>query len=147
MADSQDTRTASSISQNPSRRVFLAAGSAVAVFGALGAAVADEASSADPIFAAIERHRTAEARYCAACGLTDEVAADRQGRTIAAADHAEFDAADSAEREARDALLATAPQTPSGARAAIRYCIDVDGLEQYLSAFLETLLKSPLLAA
>lgn len=72
-----NTRTASEIPQNPSRRAFLAAGSAVAVFGALGAAVAEEASSADPIFAAIaelarvrervetigEAHSTAEDAY------------------------------------------------------------------------------------
>lgn len=45
MADSQHSGPASAIPQNPSRRVFLAAGSAGAVFGALSKAAAWEAEA------------------------------------------------------------------------------------------------------
>lgn len=42
----------------PTRRIFLAAGSAAAVFASLGAAAAASAPSDDPVFAAIaERDR------------------------------------------------------------------------------------------
>jgi hypothetical protein len=145
------------------RRLFLAAGSASAVFGALAKAAAGPSpanpvfglraqaaytptAGDDPIFAAIERHETAEVRYCAACNLTDEVAARNEQRVITAEDHAEFDAAQRNSDEALDVFLATAPTTRAGVRAFLRHCIDQDSVEEFLAEALETLLDSPVLA-
>jgi len=72
------------------------------------------AAEADPIFSVIERHRAAEARFSAACRLTDGAAAREEGRFITPGCHAEFEAA---EREALDAFLATTPATMAGVRA------------------------------
>jgi len=129
-----------------SRRLFLAAGSASAVFGSLAHATAAAPADADPIFAAIERHETAEVRYCAACNLTDEVAARIEQRAITDEDHAEFDAASRNSDEALDAFLETAPTTVAGVRAFLRHCIDQDSVEEFLTEALETLLDSPVLA-
>jgi hypothetical protein len=129
-----------------SRRLFLAAGSASAVFGALAQATAAAPADADPIFAAIERHEAAEVRYCAACNLTDDVAARIEQRVITDEDHAEFDAASRNSDEALDAFLETAPTTVAGVRAFLRHCIDQDSVEEFLANALETLLDSPVLA-
>jgi hypothetical protein len=133
------------MSATHSRRVFLAAGPAAAVFASLSAAARAEALSSDPIFAAIARHEATEARYCAACKLTDEVAAEQEGRAIAPADEAEFEAAEAANDSALEALLATPPTTTAGARAGLDYFIDLDrGL--HLADFAEALRDSQILA-
>lgn len=146
-----------------SRRLFLAAGSAATVFGALTQAAAEQTPASavfgmraraayvpkpgvDPIFAAIERHKAAEARYCDACWLTDEVAAENEGRVVTAVDHAEFAAAQLNSDGALDVFLATAPKTWAGVRAFLRHCIDEESIERFLDDALETLLKSPILA-
>ncbi|MBM3561655.1 MAG: hypothetical protein FJX48_00590 [Alphaproteobacteria bacterium] len=105
-------------------------------------AVACAASDPDPIFAAIERHATAEIRYCAACKLTDEVDAREEQRVITMEDHAEFAAAQQNSNEALDAFLATAPTSIAGTRAFLRHCIDQDSIEEFLSEALETLADS-----
>jgi hypothetical protein len=114
-------------------------------------AAADKPHSAgrateDPIFAAIERHRAAEARYGAAATLTDDVAAEQENRLITKRDRAEFEAAEQAEKEALTALLATMPLTSEGVLAAMRYIAEAANCEQDLIKFLETLAKSPVLA-
>ena len=76
-----------------SRRVFLAAGPATAVFASLGAAARAEALSSDPIFAAIACHEAANSRYLAACKLTDDIEAEDEGRAVTPADEAEYEAA------------------------------------------------------
>jgi hypothetical protein len=130
-----------------SRRLFLAAGSASAVFGALAQATAAAPADADPIFAAIERHKAAEARYDAACGLTDEVAARCEGRAITPADHREFDAASESADDALRGFIETTPATLAGVRGFLRHCIDEESLKDYsIYEALETLLHSPVLA-
>lgn len=129
-----------------SRRLFLAAGSASAVFGALTQAVAQSPKDADPIFAAIERHKAAEARYCAACAITDEVAAQNEDRVVTAEDHAEFTAAQINSDDALHAFLSAPPMTVAGVRAFLRHCIDEEPIEQFVGEALETLLCSPILA-
>lgn len=130
-----------------SRRLFLAAGSASAVFGALSQAVARRAPmDGDPVFAAIDRHLAAEARYCAACNLTDEVAAQDEGRVVTAEDRAEFTAAQINSDDALDAFLSAPPMTVAGVRAFLRHCIDEESIEQFVGEALETLLRSPILA-
>ncbi|MFO1126346.1 MAG: hypothetical protein U1E25_14450 [Methylocystis sp.] len=135
-----------STERQTSRRLFLAAGSASAVFGALAKAAAGSMPADDPIFEAIDRHKAAEARYSAACALTDEVAAERQCRVVTAADVAEFDGADRACDEALSEFLMTAPTTIAGARTFLRHCIDEAYVEEFLTQALETLLRCSVLA-
>jgi hypothetical protein len=95
---------------NSSRRLFLAAGSAAAVFATVKRAAASTAG-ADPIFAAIERHKLAFDTFCATCSRTDDVLAQEQGREVTEADEAAYAAANDAEDEAIETLIQTAPTT------------------------------------
>jgi hypothetical protein len=128
-----------------SRRSILAAGPAAAVFASLGAAARAEALSTDMIFAAIARHEATEARFCAACKLTDKIAAKREGRVVTSADEAEFEAASSANDCALDVLAATAATTKAGARAGLDYLINLDDGEA-LGDFARALRDSRILA-
>ena len=79
-------------SAKPSRRLFLAAGPAAAVFGALGAAAAapvtpDLTLDHEPILAAIERHQAAEGAFTATLRPVDKVYARLQGREVTASRH------------------------------------------------------------
>jgi hypothetical protein len=131
-----------------SRRLFLAAGSASAVFGALAEAAAASTPPDDPTFAAIELHKAAEARYSAACKLTDDVAARQEGRVVTAADAAEFDEADHAYDEALSVFLMTPPTTVAGLRAFLRHCLDDDSIKRWsLGDAIETALGSTILVA
>lgn len=131
-----------------SRRLFLAAGSAATVFGALTQAVAQGPKDADPIFAAIERHKAALSAFEATCDLTDEVRADEQGREVAEADSLQHEAAGDAEIEALEALIETLPATKAGARAAIEWLAYYDRgyALSHVGQFAMTLLRSPVLA-
>lgn len=139
MADSQDTRSV------PFSRRAIVAVLAAAPAAALPT-IAGAISEPDPIFAAIERHKAAEARYCAACGLTDEAAAQNEDRVITTADLDEFDEADHVCDEAMSEFLMTPPTTVAGVRAFLRHCIDEESIEYFLGEALETLLRSPALA-
>jgi hypothetical protein len=135
----------SPMSKTHSRRVFLAAGPAASVFASLGAPARAEALSLDPIFAAIARHEATEARYCVACKLTDEIAAEQEGRAIAPANEAEFEAASAANDSALEALLATPPTTKAGARAGLDYFMSLEDGEA-LGNFAKALRYSQILA-
>lgn len=139
MSDFENT-TARSLS-----RRAVVAGLAAAPVAALPA-IASALPDVDPIFAVIDCHEAAEVNYCAACKLTDEVAARNERRVITAEDHAEFDAAARDSDGALDAFLETAPTTVAGVRAFLRHCIDQDLVEEFLAEALETLLRSPALA-
>jgi hypothetical protein len=131
-----------------SRRLFLAAGSASAVFGALAQATVAAPADADPIFAAIDRHKVAERAFLVTCNLTDEVQAEREGREVTEADHAAWDSARDVEEAALQALIETAPTSKAGARAAIEWLAHYDrGCEpRHVGQFAMTLLSSPVLA-
>ncbi len=138
---------AAPLADDPSRRRFLAAGSAGAVFASLRSTIAQaEAQGRDPIFAAIERHKETEIRFCAACKLTDEVAAEEEGRVVTPANEAEYEAASAASESALAALLATPPATKDGFHAAFEYIIGL-GWDECLSPFAETLRKSKIFAS
>jgi hypothetical protein len=129
---------------NLSRRTTLcglAAAPLAAIIGAAPALAAD-----DPIFAAIERHKAAEAAFIATLDPTDEVLATEQGRETTQADREAHEAASAASDAATDDLLATVPVSAAGARAALEYLIGFDD-GYHLGDFAPTLLKSPLLAA
>lgn len=131
--------------QTISRR-SLAAGLALAPIAGLPALAA--APEPDPIFAAIDRHRTCFVTFCEAIERTDNVLADQEGRKVTEADHAAYRAASRIEADALDALLATEPRTKAGARAALEHLIeyDADCVPEACAAFLPALLKSPVLA-
>lgn len=128
---------------NPSRRSIVA-GLALAPIAGLPA-IAGAVAGADPIFAAIERHKQVLSDFEDACNLTDEVRARNDGREITANDEAAFNAFSEAESAALDDLLALAPITRAGARAALEYIGDMDA-DEYLVEFAETLRGSPVLA-
>jgi hypothetical protein len=113
------------------------------------AATAALATTADPIFAAIERHRASYLRFLASINAADEVLAKKQGRTVTAAEEAENDDALHAEIELFLALLATPPQTKAGAQALIRYVsrsqFDIGNVDHALEALFAALLRSPLI--
>ena len=71
------------------------------------------AASTDPIFAAIENHRTAQARFSAVIG--DEAILDDDPR---------IDAASGAEEEAAIAILDVSPLTIAGVIALLRYAAE-----------------------
>jgi hypothetical protein len=97
----------------------------------------------DPILDAISRHNE---RFRLFCALSDR--AEVEDRAETKADKAATEAASNAEGEALEALIATAPQTIAGLRAAIEHLVQFDeGSEPVASGrFLGALLKSPLLA-
>jgi hypothetical protein len=79
-------------------------------------------NTSDPVVTvAIEIYRAARARFHRACDATDQVCADREGRTITRADWSEYAAANVAERAAALALARTLPTTKKGAGELSRY--------------------------
>jgi hypothetical protein len=134
-------------STHASRRLFLAAGPASAVFAALGVAAAIPAL--DPVFAAIERHRAAWDAYGVTCYRTDDVLAKQQGREVTQADEDAVEEAGEFERQAIADLIETPPQTTAGMRAAIAHLIAIEygSVPEMGGRFLPALLQSPLFAA
>ncbi len=110
--------------------------------------VAARAATADPIITAIERHKAAWTTVGAMAPTVDEVVAMREGREVARAEWDAYQRASAMEKQALDQLLATAPATAVGMRAAIAYLVSFDDgrLPDDLGLFLATLLKSPLFA-
>lgn len=98
------------------RRGFLSAAAAAAV---LPASVA--AQQIDPIFAIIERHRTAFNEFGTASIANDSVAARMSGREITPADQTRYEAAAEELDEASDLLSSTAPTTMAGMAAALSW--------------------------
>jgi hypothetical protein len=100
---------------------------------ALPAVVAAE--PVDPIFAAIERHRAVWKLVMDAMDVKDT-------------DPRPYEEADKLYEEAIESLMATAPLTLAGAKAAIAYFVEWDdGVDTDTGRYLETLLRSPVFAA
>ena len=131
-----------------SRRAVLGAilaGSAATAAAALPA-MASAAVATDPIFALIERHKLAWARFGETCNLTDEVQAEEEGREVTEADELAYDTANAAEQALFDELMDTPPVTTAGAAAILRYLIRLDdGGTDGVASYLSTLLRSPIL--
>jgi hypothetical protein len=128
-----------------SRRLFLAAGSASAVFGALAQAAAASTMVDDPIFAAIERHRAAWRALSTAQDIFDEAL---QNGTSTEDVRERCSVADEEEFEALNALSGTSPTTKEGLRAALEYMSYYyrDGVSEETAVFCASLLRSPVLA-
>lgn len=139
------------MSRHLSRRSALVASlSAVPAFAGMAIIARPSLASAgnsDPVFAAIERHKAAWRAFGVACDLTDTVRAEKEDRVVTEADEAVYEAANEAEREARDAVFATPAQTPAGLRALIEHYIEYDAglMDEVAAAFLASSLHSPLL--
>lgn len=105
------------------------------------------AALADPIFAAIERHLAAWKAVETLIPTIDVVAAEQKGREVTQADWDAYYRAWTLEDQSLDELLATAPTTFAGMRAAIEYLTGFEDcrLSDNVRPFLLTLLKSPLL--
>lgn len=120
---------------------------------AAGAGIAAATASplpADPIFAAIERHRAAWARFSAECWRSDDVEAARNGYALTDEDAAIYEAASDAEVAAALALFATTPTTLAGLRAGLAYvAADFDKLDttEGSQTFIATLAACPALGA
>ena len=108
---------------------------ALASVSALALPAAAAAEPVDPIFAAIERHRAVWKLVMDAMDVKDT-------------DPRPYEEADKLYEEAIEALMATAPLTLAGAKAAIAYFVEWDdGVDNDTSRYLETLLRSPVFAA
>jgi len=79
------------------------------------------AEAADPIFAAIERHRIARQTFNEVCTLTDEVEAEFEGRVITAADHEAYDKWNLEEERSFAALLLTDALSPETRRVKLEH--------------------------
>ena len=82
----------------------------------------------DPIFPVTARHKAAEARFSAACGITDDIAALQERPIITSQDRAEHAAAEREMDKAWDAFIVTSPTTIAGVRAFLQHCIDQDSM-------------------
>lgn len=124
------------------RRGFLSGAGAAAV---LPAAAAPQLI--DPIFAVIERHRSAFREFVAASLAVDEVKALRDGREITQEAEDRLDAAVEANEEAADLLTSTAPTTMAGLAAAVAWLLEYDEgcIPDTSGQFLRTLASSPLM--
>jgi hypothetical protein len=134
----------------PISRRALAAGLALAPVAGLPALAraVPTMTRADPIIAAIARHKESWEAFEAACHRTDSVLAEQQGREVTQEDEDVYEATNDAEEIALDNLLATPPTTKAGARAALEHLIHYDRgcVPRAVGAFAATLLLSPVLA-
>jgi hypothetical protein len=109
-----------------SRRAALAG--ALAAVPALAGAAAEfpaaalpMASSADPIFAAIERHKAAWRLFGETTMRTDQVRARQEGREVTEADETAYQVTMEAEDAAIDDIANCLPTTIAGVRALIEH--------------------------
>jgi hypothetical protein len=113
------------------RRLLLGAltAGAAATVAAIPAVAAAE--TPDAVFALLEAHKAAWARF----------------EEIDGSDHEIFTAAAGAVDAALDAITSTPPTTVAGMRAVIEYLVGLDGHSDYLPTLLRSsILRSPLLA-
>jgi hypothetical protein len=102
---------------------------AAATVGAMPAVAA--AGTTDPVFAFLEAHKAAWARFEEQDGSEHELFTEAAGAVDAAL----------------DAITSTPPTTVAGMRAVMEYFVELDGHEDYLPTLLRSsLLRSPVLA-
>lgn len=129
-----------------SRRLFLAAGSAAAVFGALSTAAATHNPDAE-IITLSEAVMTADRHYAECAHRCDSVTAQREDRRITEGDEAALENAAAAYYRARASLLSAQPKTTTGLRAVFKWLRQDCYLSQdEFETLVETLLASPALA-
>ena len=116
-----------------------------AVTGAASLVAPPAAAAAGPIFAAIERHKTAWIAFVGTVDLLDNVEGEQAGSD----EEIRYLEANAAANDALEAFLATPPMTLAGLRAALEYVVEVDSgcMLDNGGRIAETLLRSPALAA
>jgi hypothetical protein len=121
---------------------------ALASLTALAIPAAAMVAPADPIFAAIEKHRVALAAFVATLNPVDEVLAELEGREVTQAAEDAYDVASEAQDVALDEFVQTAPHTIAGMRAMLEYVVseaeDVEFRPEDSLEIMWTLLRSPL---
>jgi hypothetical protein len=110
----------------------------------VAAATLAAAPSIDPVFAAIERHKTAFAAFNAACPRLDSALADQEGRTITEDDQDAYDEAQEGETEAFEAM-ADLPTSIAGLRALLAYIVEYEDPDSVTDTLI-ALLDAPILA-
>lgn len=130
--------------KNPSRRAILSAAPAAAI--GLTAIPILALASVDPVFALIERHRKTHEVFGDACHLTDEVAAELEGRVVTDADQDFYNLAGEADEDAFEALLDCVPQTTAGVSAELEYLRLLLREYEHVELALANIAKSPALA-
>jgi hypothetical protein len=129
------------------RRAALAGALAAfpAVAGAASLVEPPAVAAADPIFAAIERHKTAWTAFVETVDSLDNVEGEQEGSE----EGIRYMEANAAANGALEAFLATPPTTLAGLRAALEYVVEVDSgcMLDNGGRIAETLLRSPALAA
>jgi hypothetical protein len=127
------------------RRAALAG--ALAAFPAIAGAASLVAPSAaaDPIFVAIERHKTAWTAFVETVDSLNSVEGEQEGSE----EEIRYMEANAAANDALEAFLATPPMTLAGLRAALEYVVEVDSgcMLDNGGRIAATLLRSPALAA
>jgi hypothetical protein len=141
-ADGEATRAKGPVTRRGALMRLASAG--VLAAGNVGSALA----SADPILAAIERHRAAWLAVGDLCRAIDDVAGARRGQQVAQDDLEAYERASATAERALQELLATPPESLDGMRAAVIYILGFDAgfMTDLAGPFLATLLKSPILA-
>src|ERR1700722_12452356 len=133
--------------KTPMHRRAVLAGALVAfpaVAGAASLVAPPAAAAADPIFAAIERHKTAWTAFVGTVDLLDIVEGEQAGSD----EESRYLEANAAANDALEAFLATPPMTLAGLRAALEYVVEVDSgcMLDNGGRIAETLLRSPVFA-
>jgi hypothetical protein len=122
------------------------AGASVLVVPTIGAIAG---SFQDPIFVAIERHKSAyEAREATSFAIDDQIN-NPEGRAVSEAEWDALERAHENENAAFDALLTAPPESAAGMRAIIAHLISIDDgrLSRKMSQLLALLLKSQVFAS
>lgn len=127
---------------NTTRRLFLSCAMATSVLPAVAVA-----RPTDPIFAAIERHRSAFKEFVDASLAADEVKAEKDGRKVTHEAEDRLDAAIIADTEEAELLVSTSPETKAGLAAAVAWLLEYDQgcIPDTSGRFLRALATSPLL--
>ena len=125
----------------PALAILPAAAMAALALPALAAA-----PTVDPVFAAIDLHKTAWGVFVDAVSPDDRVLA---GEIPTEADYAAYEDLFEAHHQALEALFSTIPATAAGCRAAGEYFVEMDKgcMPDNSGRYFTTLLKSPLFAA
>ncbi|MBN8968936.1 MAG: hypothetical protein J0G95_10800 [Rhizobiales bacterium] len=125
-----------------SRRKFIATAAVAAVV-----APSATASTIDPIYTLIDRHRLAFRKFCELSNTVDKVAAKLAGGTVTEAAIAKFQNVSEQELEACEALIEAVPVALAGMAAAVRWLAEYDEgcMPDMSGRFLRSLAKSPVL--
>ena len=132
------SKTSTNALGSPSRRLFLAAGPAAAVFAGLHNKAAAEGS---PIAELIERHKAALEAFTEACEREDALSHDKESAAYKQADD-DWNRLGEAESDALTALLAHKAANLDEARTKAQYMLETLDFEIIIDDKLDAFLRS-----